>query len=349
MNVEKKVLKNLNKCYSIAPLNYDGDYDILVAAEKQDPCYLFSSDGEYLDKIWDGPGGVMTMVQVPESDGQFLSTYKFYSPNDSKEAKIVTVTPNEDGHWDIQTLVDLPHVHRFDILERNGQNYLIACTLKSGHEHRDDWSSPGKVYWAKLPDDLSQFNQDNQLELEVLKDNLLKNHGYYRIVEDGVPTALISSEDGVFQFIPPEDENSEWTINTLIEEPTSDAVLIDLNGDGVKELCTIESFHGDQISIFDQVDGEYKKVYEFPEKTPFLHAIGGYEIGGVPTFVIGHRGGNQNLYAIRYNPDSEEYEYEVIDEGRGPANVFYFNDDGVDKLVATNRETDEIAMYTLTE
>lgn len=46
------------------------------------------------------------MVQVPGSDGQFLATHKFYSPNDSKEAKIILAYP-EDGEWKVRTLAEL--------------------------------------------------------------------------------------------------------------------------------------------------------------------------------------------------------------------------------------------------
>ena len=347
MKIEKKVISNLTKCYSIAPLHYQGGDHILVAAEKQDPCYLFDLDGNLEDKVWDGPGGVMSMVQVPGTDGQFLSTYKFYSPNDSKEAKIVIVTPKGKGDWEIRTLVSLPHVHRFDLLKRDGRLFHSEIARKSGHDFKDDWSKPGKVYAAELPADLSGFNEENQLTLTILKDNMLKNHGYYRILEDGLETCIVSSNEGVFRFTPPVKERAQWKIETLITDPASDAVLVDLDGDGEKELGVLSPFHGEKIYIYKKRDGVFERIYTYFEDADFTHAIYGGDLCGSPAFVVGHRKGKRNLIAIRYDQEKKEYVSELIDQDCGPANVFHYVHNGKDVLISTNREIDEVAMYTL--
>ena len=44
--MNKKVLANLEKCYSIAPLHYKNTDHILVAAEKTDRCILFDINGK---------------------------------------------------------------------------------------------------------------------------------------------------------------------------------------------------------------------------------------------------------------------------------------------------------------
>lgn len=349
MKISKKVIANLSKCYSIAPLKYRNQNCFLVAAEKKDRCILFDEKGDELDTIWSEPGGVMTMVQVPGSDGQFLATHKFYSPNDSKDAKIIIATPISKGNWEIRTLVNLPFVHRFDILERNGVHYLIACALKSGHEFKDDWSSPGKVYAAVLPDDLSGYNEDNQLELKVIKDNMLKNHGYYKVKVAGVESSLISADCGVFEFIPPENPESDWEIRQLIESPASDAVLVDFDEDGNNELAVLSPFHGDQISIYKRKDNKFVKVYDYENKTEFTHAIYGGRLGSKNALIVGHRKGERDLLIFTYDREMHKYNAQLIDHDCGPANVYHYNKDGEDIIISTNREIDEVAMYKLND
>ena len=131
------------------------------------------------------------MAQVPGSDGQFLATHKFYSPNDSMDAEIVIATPQGNGNWEIRTLCSAPFVHRFGILNRGGADYLIVCCLKTGHEHKDDWRFEGACYGAQLPGDLSSFDKAHPLKLTLLKGAMLKNHGYCTIRHGGMMLPLL--------------------------------------------------------------------------------------------------------------------------------------------------------------
>lgn len=345
MRVEKKVIGRLNKCYCAAPLRYHGEPHFLVAAEKDDPCLLFDQDGILRETVWEQPGGVMSIVQVPGSDGQFLSTRKFYSPNDSKEARIEVVTPRGGGRWEARTLVDLSCVHRFDILRRNGRSYLLACTLKSGYEGRDDWSQPGRVFAAELPEDLSGYGEGKFLPLEVLKDGMLKNHGYTRFDGQGMETGLVSCDSGIYQFVPPAQAGAPWEIRTVLEEPASDAVLVDLDGDGEQELAVIAPFHGDRFRIYKKQGDAYRTVYEHTEPMEFLHAIFGGEFCGKPTVIVGHRDGKRELAAFTYDSRKGAYEKRTLDAGPGFANVIRFQSRGEDVLISANREAGEIAMY----
>lgn len=344
IRMKKRVIGTLKKCYSIAPLTLHGGSYFLVAAEKKDPCYLFDLEGKQVDTVWEGPGGVMSMVQVPGSDGVFLATRKFYSPNDGADAEIAAVWPGQKGGWEMRCLVKLPFVHRFDILQSGNEMYLIACTLKSAHAFKDDWRSPGKVYGGRLTPDVLLPGAAKRLKLEVIQDGMRKNHGYYRTQENGRQAAVISCENGIYEFIPPCGDE-EWKIKRLSRKPASDAVLVDLDGDGEKELGVIAPFHGDQVSILKRIEGEYREVYRYPEPAQFAHAIYGGSFCGREAFLFGHREGKRSLVAVHFNQKKQEYEEIMIDSGFGPANIYCYEREGKSCLVAANRETDEIALY----
>ena len=319
MKVSKKVIGNLEKCYSVAPLTYKGKKHMLVAAEKVNQCRLYDLEGNQEEVIWEGPGGTMSMVQVPGSDGQFLATHKFYSPNDSKEAKIILAYP-EDGKWKVRTLAELPFVHRFDIISRNGVNYVIACTLKSGHEYKEDWRSPGKIQVCVLPEDLSSVD-------EVLR-------------------SYVAANECVFECIPPESEEGTWEIKQILDEASSDMAFADFDNDGELEMLTISPFHGEKISIFKKQDGEFKKVYTYEKDAEFAHGIWSGEIAGTQGVLIGHRKGERNLLFFRCtDPEKLTFTADLLDSDIGPANVLHYTNDGEDYILSANREIDEIALY----
>lgn len=356
MKVEKKVIANLNKCYAISELNYKGEHCFLVAAEKSDPCYLFTESGDKLETVWEGPGGVMTMTQVPGSEGQFLSTQKFFSPNDSLEARIIIATPNPSSkdNWDLRVLCETPFVHRFGILRRGGANYLLVCCLKSGHEYKNDWRFPGACYGALLPDDLSGYGNGKTLELTLIMDGMTRNHGYCLKKHGGHDSAIIGCEEGTFMIEPPAVVGADWEVTQICSIPSSDSVLIDFDGDGKDELGMISPFHGNALTIFhlDEFDNYVPQwKLPIPEKdTEMIHATWASEILGKNTWVVGWRKGTKDTIAVTWDEKAGDYKVDYIDKNTGCANVCHFkNKDGKDVIVATNREIDEVALYTLTE
>ena len=353
MQVTKKVVAQLEKCYALSELTYQGKHCFLVAAEKHDPCLLFSEDGELIDTVWEEPGGVMTMAPVPGTDGQFLATHRFYSPNDSADATIVLASASEGG-WEIRTIAVAPFVHRFGILSRGGVNYLLVCCLKTGHEYRDDWRYAGACFAAELPEDLSPYNENNPLPLTLVKGGMLKNHGYAKICHGGHDAALVGCEQGSFLFEPPAVRGADWEVAQVLDVPSSDSVLMDFDGDGKPELGCISPFHGASLTIYHlDGDGRYVPQWKYPapeRDTEMIHATWADTICGTPTWVVGWRKGTRETIAITWDAEAGTYRTDTIDAATGCANALhYVNAAGQDVVVAANREIDEIALYTLSK
>lgn len=348
MKITKQVVSNAPKCYSLAPFWREGNYHFLVATEKLGPCQLFDENGTLIETVWTQPGGVMTMVQVPNCETQFLATQEFYSPNDSARAKIVIATRHGENNWSVRTLARAPFVHRFGLLQREGIWYLLVCCLKSGHQYKDDWTMPGKVFAAELPDDLSVFDEDHQLPLTEIKGNLYHNHGYSAYCDKGINTALVTCDDGVFQFTPPPERGAEWGVRQLYHAPVSDAVLCDFDGDGEPELGCIAPFHGDKLFICRKNKaGAYERAWELPYHAKMLHATCACTLQGKKVWIVGYRKGSRNLMLISFENGS--YQTQILDENCGSANAIHFiNQQGEDVIVSANREIDEAAIYTVT-
>lgn len=343
MKINKKIMARMKKAYSVCPVVFQSKKRIIAATEKDGPMNLFDENGDFIETIIEDFGGVMSIVPLANEDESFLSTYKFYSPNDGYEASIVHIK-KKDGKWTYRKIVDLPFVHRFDVLRVEGKNYLIACTIKSGFKFRNDWNQPGKVFVAQLPDNLDEINGKNPLELEILEDNLSKNHGYYRVDEE-TPYSIISSVEGVFKIFPPQ-KGSSWTMLKVLDQSTSDILYHDLDDDGKKELVTFSEFHGDHLDIFKEMpNGEYERVFSYKKPLKFLHALYAAKYEGKTLLIVGHREGKRDLFALYYDESSGAYKRLDIDSDVGVANVSGIYRDDKLSLIACHRETDQVCMY----
>ncbi|MDY5842734.1 hypothetical protein ACQRBK_06860 [Peptoniphilaceae bacterium SGI.137] len=347
MQVSKKIVAELEKCYAICPITIRGIKGFLVATEKAGDCRFFDEAGNHVETVWSEPGGVMSLVAIPGGEGAFLATHEFFSPNDSARARIVLARPAEDG-WTIKTLTDLPFVHRFDLLQAGEKQYLIACSIKSAHEFREDWNHPGKVWVAELPGDVDAIEalcDSGELGLCDLGLELTQNHGYSRLQEQDRQGGLIGSKNGIYKIFPPKEEGEAWSVTKILNQQTSDCVLMDINGDGKDELITFSMFHGDHLDIFEETEDGYRRVWASPLVMEFLHAIWPATIEGEAMLFFGHRQGKRNLYVLRYSK-GKGYYTETLDEDVGPTNC-NFIETPQPKLIAANREINQVALYTI--
>ena len=221
MKVEKKVVDHIEKCYAISEFYYNGERHLLCSAEGNGPCRIYDMEGKWVETIWEGPGGVMTLLQVPNTETPILlATQGFYSPDYAESGKIVYYFKIGE-QWKCETLCNLPFVHRFGIVSNGKRNYLVAATLKSANAFAGDWTCPGRVWTAPLPENILEYNCKNPLVLEPLISGLYKNHGFSINREGDTSYVVIGAENGVYTVFPPKTEKGNWRsviccIETLI-------------------------------------------------------------------------------------------------------------------------------------
>jgi hypothetical protein len=342
MTIEKKTLDKMDRCYAVAAFKVSGRMQLFYASEGHGPCYMY--DAETLERkvVWEEPGGTMCIVPLENTDGDFLAVQHFFPTFQAQNSVIVRGHfDKETQMWNIQTILSLPYIHRFDVLHTVDQRYLIVSTLATSKKDKEDWSDPGKVYVAKLPNNLQEG-----LSLTVILEGLVKNHGYSRIhLEDGMPASLVSCESGIYKIIPPKSSDGDWNVTHLIEQETSDVCMMDMDNDGNNEIAVIEGFHGSTLKIYKEINQHYTEVYHCKRKMNFIHAIWAGTLRGVPTMIFGYRRHALELFLVQYDIQTKEYYEYTLDIGTGPSNVTVVNGPEFDLILSSSRHIGEAALY----
>lgn len=336
---EKKL--DLHRCYAAGAIHYEGQLCPVFATEGEGECQLFAGEGygeQHL--VWEQPGGTMSVIELPHRPGEFLAVQNFFPTFQSENATIVWGRPDGRGGYQVQTILRLPYVHRFDILTRGGRHYFLAATLCTSKREKEDWSDPGKVYVAELPENLLE-----PMRLQVLREGMVKNHGYSRLPWPGGEAGLVSCEAGIFLMVPPGAPGEAWQVDTWLTEPTSDVAALDLDGDGELELAAISPFHGNTFSLYKKQAGQYRLWYTYPIREEFYHVVKACHLRGVPTILGGCRRGEMALFMLQWQPERKTIQATVIDCGGGPSNVEVIHTPTRDIIVSANREKGEGVLY----
>ncbi len=348
MNFKKQVIDEMFKCYSTNALTINGEPHLIFAGEGPGIMKIYSGkDFKESHLVWDDSaklGGTMSIVTVPDFENIFFVSTGFFSMVDSHKSKIFMVTVNGKNVTKKQ-IAEIDFLHRFGVATVEGKRYLVAATLHGGKVDKPDWSKPGKVLVAELPTDLTA---EYTIDLTVILEDLFINHGFSFKSYDDKIAALIGSKSGAFAVYPPQ-KGEDWKTEKILDFPVSDLCALDLDGDGNDELAVLSPFHGDTFSIYKRVDGKYKEVFTHSKKLDFYHAIWGDTLEGVPSFVIGARKEDMDLFIVQYDHEQSEYVLTMIDTNVGPANVSIYHGPDKDYILSSNRQINQAAIYTVVE
>lgn len=344
--MEKRIIDTIPMCYSASAMRFGDGWKLIYAGEGDGRLVVYDGpDDTRKTVVWDEAeklGGTMSICPVEDAEDSFFASTGFFDMVHS-ESSAIWLVQGSGGVYRKKCVCRIPYLHRFDVTRVGNRRFLIACTLHNGKKDPSDWSTPGKILCGELPLDLSG---DVHTELTVLQDGLFQNHGFNRIYDHGVCKFGVATRDGVFLVTPPQTENSDWDVKRVLPMDASDVCAMDLDGDGQLEYGLIRPFHGDRFEVYKSMNGQPELVYEHPKRQGFTHAIYAGTVNGRPSFAIGARGGDQEIFLLQYQPDGG-YSARVVEAGAGPSNVCLASAAGKTILLAANREKDEAALYTL--
>lgn len=339
MNIIKRSLARLEMVYSVCQIRIGGKTHFLAATEARGKCLLFSPPDWAASVVWDGPGGCVQQVPIPGRKRAFLAIQGFFPVFQSQEAGIVYAEAGDDLRepWQVNRVLDLPFVHRLEVVTVGSRPYIVAATLCGGKDFRDDWSKPGAVYAGPVPEDpLSKWS------VQPILQGVSKNHGMHLTKMDGRAVLLVTGEEGVFSLSVPAGEGEQWSSERLIDREVSDIYTADVDGDGVLEMVAIEPFHGDRLVIYKRSGGSWKAISTSPMS--FGHVVWAGEILGRPSVLGGNRRGARALSLLSPKEDGGT-DVQVLDEGVGPTQVAVSKDKDCDLIFSANHGIGEVALY----
>lgn len=340
MKIEKIKLDDIRRCYcaSNIPMK-DGNHIVFASEDPNVTCVSFSGkDFQYKEEIWKEPGGCMSIIPIPDKEGEFLAIQEFYLKVSPSLAKLVWGKYDKEKGWVIKDVLHLPYLHRFDIYRSDGITYVICATIATTKKDKDDWSVPGRIYTGILGEDPSMG-----IDLHVLSDGLFRNHGYWHAKERGVDVGYFGSDQGILKVTPPLHKGELWKTKHIMDGHIGEIAMIDIDQDGEDEIMCIEAFHGDKILIYKKIDGTYQEVYRYANKIDFAHTLVGANLAGIPSFIAGVRRVEAELLCVQYI--DHEFVTTILEKGVGPANLCVVHEEDRDLIVAANHSANEAAIY----
>lgn len=377
MTIHKTKLADLESGYAISTVRLNSTTHVIAAPEGKGPFVLFSPPEWKATILADGPGGVMSIAELPGHESTIAAIGECYPGFQFENGGVYLLHPGEPqeepearhprhlGHstrganrdrggiaqaevmWSAKRAFDLPFAHRLDTLSINGRPYLISATIAAGKANKDDWSRPGAVYATRVPEQL-----DGIWEQVPILEGISRNHGLHHTVLDGRETLLVGGAQGLIALLVPSEEGEPWERHTILPREVSEVYAADLDEDGQMELVTIEPFHGNQLSVYkrsgDRIDGSWHRLFE--ADLSLGHGLWAGNLAGEPAVMAGSRSGDMDLSVFSIQSLVPFVaQRSVIERGAGPTQLLVLQENGQEHIFSVNQSLSEVAMYTVAE
>ena len=323
MKIRHRTVAQLPRGYSIALLP--------TAASPARPAFLAGSEGdaelllfeppEFQPKIIARePGGYISVATVIKHDRRYAIASTEFKPGFDAPESAIHLYPLDDGEFPPSTLVTvLPYTHRVATLRHAGRDWLLASTLCAAKVNKEDWTQPGGIHLAEIPENPAQ-----PWALRQIVTGLNKNHGFdfARLGRERRAGYLMSAMEGLF-FLPiPADPAGAWPAEQLDPREHSDAYAFDWDGDGEPEIFSISPFHGHVLSRHkrDAAGGWARETIH--DDLAFGHIVWAGDFLGAPALLAGSRRERRELRLYRRDAFAGvDRNYTLIDEGIGPSQI----------------------------
>jgi hypothetical protein len=335
----KEDLMKMTDCYAVCPITAWGRTFYLFASDCRGSCCAVDAETHGVTTIWEEPGGTMSIIPIPGEKGEFLISQNFLPGFTARRARIMRVTPKPDKTWQVSLWMELPYVHRFDILPGRGQYYFLGCILSSTDDEKADWNKPGYLVAAPLSDGFAPPQKTN-----IIAGGMTRNHGYWRKDYGAYSGAFTACAEGIFSVHPPQGSNEDWLVQKIFDQEASDIALCDIDNDGEEELAVIQPFHGNTFIVYKKQGGAYHELYRYPDPMEFIHVVWGGALGGRNVFLGGCRSLNKELFVLYW--ENGRIVKQVLDRGCGPSNIAVHYRAGVACLLAANHSAGLASVYT---
>ncbi len=218
--------------------------------------------------------------------------------------------------------------------------FLVAASACGGKDFQDDWSHPGMTYAARVP-----RNVGGPWDLEPVMEGIHRNHGMHVGTHADRPCVYIAGDEGLLALKIPEPGSRQWQTRPILKHAISEVYTADLDEDGRDEIVVIEPFHGNAMSVYKNVQGDWTRIYS--AELSFGHGLWAGQLGGKNVVITGNRADHKDLVCFQVtSTDPFAMEESVIDAGSGTTNMDVIETPKGKAVVTSNPGHQEYALYT---